>query len=514
MVPQGDGLRYAVALREARDIASGESRVKRASASLSGSVALNGRDTLPAMIEQLTASGIARVDGVSVPGASVSAVVVMIGRAPPGAHDRSGTIQLSALAQTTPQASGWVRVQAADVRAADEHIRGVDVYLRLEQGWGFEVIGEVMGRRRAPSNLKINALGNLQDNFQALALREARLTLPDGRAWTVAASRVDLRGGGVVIDGLKLTQPMPQGLPNGSLSVEGGYRPRGKQDLKVEARAISLGQALNDFGVAHLAPEVFGELEVGTEAQPFTHNATITLTDNVKDEELMGMGDRGIMLSGGTLNLHGNRSNAWTKLAATAEAGSDHPLGRPIVEAGRRHGPLPAPETLDEHAGLGISARIDGREVAAGNRRLMEKLGIPLGTEGEAGLERLLEAGQTPILVAADGRLVGLLGMSDMAREGARLALTDINLEGADALAAAINAEVADAAFAWHEAGHALAALKLPNVGDPVSVTIIPRGVSGGATWMDGSDDDFLTRSEAEASLVVKMSGRSAGSWP
>src|SRR5690554_83431 len=67
---------------------------------------------------------------------------------------------------------------------------------------------------------------------------------------------------------------------------------------------------------------VFGELEIGTEASPFTHKATITLTDNVKDEQLMGMGDRGIMLSGGTLNLHGNRSNAWTKLAATAEAGS------------------------------------------------------------------------------------------------------------------------------------------------------------------------------------------------
>ena len=36
----------------------------------------------------------------------------------------------------------------------------------------------------------------------------------------------------------------------------------------------------------------------------------------------MGMGDRGIMLSGGTLNLHGNRTNTWTKLANTAEAGS------------------------------------------------------------------------------------------------------------------------------------------------------------------------------------------------
>src|SRR5690606_32062640 len=67
---------------------------------------------------------------------------------------------------------------------------------------------------------------------------------------------------------------------------------------------------------------VHGELAIGTEARPFTHKATITLTDNVKDEQMMGMGDRGIMLSGGTLNLHGNRTNTWTKLAKPAEAGS------------------------------------------------------------------------------------------------------------------------------------------------------------------------------------------------
>jgi cell migration-inducing and hyaluronan-binding protein len=66
-----------------------------------------------------------------------------------------------------------------------------------------------------------------------------------------------------------------------------------------------------------------GELEVGTEAKPHTHKATITLTDNVKDEQLMGMGDRGIMIAGGTLNLHGDRTNTWTKLARTAEAGGN-----------------------------------------------------------------------------------------------------------------------------------------------------------------------------------------------
>jgi cell migration-inducing and hyaluronan-binding protein len=72
---------------------------------------------------------------------------------------------------------------------------------------------------------------------------------------------------------------------------------------------------------------VHGELEIGTEAKPHTHQATITLTDNVKDEDFGGLGgndrsDRGIMLMGGTLNLHGDRTNSWTKLSGTANAGA------------------------------------------------------------------------------------------------------------------------------------------------------------------------------------------------
>ncbi len=65
-----------------------------------------------------------------------------------------------------------------------------------------------------------------------------------------------------------------------------------------------------------------GELRAGAEGAPHTRNATITLTDNVPDENILGMGDRGIMIVGGVLSLHGDRENAWTKLARTAEAGS------------------------------------------------------------------------------------------------------------------------------------------------------------------------------------------------
>src|SRR6476659_4804601 len=74
---------------------------------------------------------------------------------------------------------------------------------------------------------------------------------------------------------------------------------------------------------------VHGELEIGTEAKPHTRQATITFTDNIKGEDISGVGgtndrvDRGIMLMGGTLNLHGDRTNTWTKLASTANAGSN-----------------------------------------------------------------------------------------------------------------------------------------------------------------------------------------------
>jgi cell migration-inducing and hyaluronan-binding protein len=65
-----------------------------------------------------------------------------------------------------------------------------------------------------------------------------------------------------------------------------------------------------------------GEVQIGTEASPFQHNATITLTDMVPGEDINTMGDRGIMMLRGTLNMHGSREHTWTKLSSTAEAGA------------------------------------------------------------------------------------------------------------------------------------------------------------------------------------------------
>jgi cell migration-inducing and hyaluronan-binding protein len=93
----------------------------------------------------------------------------------------------------------------------------------------------------------------------------------------------------------------------GGLSIDGKLSFSDSADLELTTEWIML----------------HGELAIGSEARPHTRKATITLTDNVKGEDVMaGMGDRGIMLSGGTLNLHGSTTNTWSKLAATANAGA------------------------------------------------------------------------------------------------------------------------------------------------------------------------------------------------
>src|SRR5262249_1323368 len=116
-------------------------------------------------------------------------------------------------------------------------------------------------------------------------------TWPD-RKVPVAGDKVTIeRGKDVVLD---VSPPVLGGLTiNGKLSFADN------KDLELTTEWIM----------------VHGELEIGTEKAPHTRMATITFTDNVKDEDFGGLGgndrsDRGMMLMGGTLNLHGNRTNS------------------------------------------------------------------------------------------------------------------------------------------------------------------------------------------------------------
>lgn len=66
---------------------------------------------------------------------------------------------------------------------------------------------------------------------------------------------------------------------------------------------------------------VHGTLRIGSEQQPFTRKATITLT-GIQGEDVQGMGTKVIGVMGGTLELHGPPRVSWTRLAATALPGS------------------------------------------------------------------------------------------------------------------------------------------------------------------------------------------------
>lgn len=117
------------------------------------------------------------------------------------------------------------------------------------------------------------------------------------------------------------------------------------------------------------------------------------------------------------------------RLAAAAQQGSEHPLARAILQ---RVGEPPA-ERLDSFSnrpGRGLVAGVAGRRVVIGNRRILEEKGIAPGGVAEAAARELEGEGQTLMWVAADARLLGLIGVSDTPREEAAAALADLERAG------------------------------------------------------------------------------------
>jgi P-type Cu+ transporter len=118
------------------------------------------------------------------------------------------------------------------------------------------------------------------------------------------------------------------------------------------------------------------------------------------------------------------------RLVASAERGSEHPLGEAIVRAAKGRGlSLADAEEFESITGAGIRARIEGREVLVGNRRFIDDHGI-----SEHGLasrsEELARAGKTPMFVAVDGAPAGLIAMADTVKEESRDAVRKLHSLG------------------------------------------------------------------------------------
>ncbi len=118
------------------------------------------------------------------------------------------------------------------------------------------------------------------------------------------------------------------------------------------------------------------------------------------------------------------------RLAACLERGSEHPLAAAIIAGAEEQGiDTAAVEEFRSITGKGVTGRIDGIEVALGNRRLLENLGID-APELLKREESMQAKGQTVMFVAADGKPVGLLGVADPVKETTAEALRQLHAEG------------------------------------------------------------------------------------
>ena len=114
-------------------------------------------------------------------------------------------------------------------------------------------------------------------------------------------------------------------------------------------------------------------------------------------------------------------------LAASAERGSEHPLGKAIVEGAKSGGIVPdEPKDFTAVRGKGIQATINGRSVIVGSRRLIRESGLK-PDELEERLRKLEGEAKTAMLVAADGKLAGAIAVADTLKEDSVAAIKELS---------------------------------------------------------------------------------------
>jgi Cu2+-exporting ATPase len=115
------------------------------------------------------------------------------------------------------------------------------------------------------------------------------------------------------------------------------------------------------------------------------------------------------------------------RLAAAAEGESEHPLAEAVVAAARdRAVDVPGVSGFEAVPGHGALASVDGRRLALGNTRLMQREGVDLG-ELDARARELSGAGRTTIHVAIDGKLAAVIAVADALRESAEAAISELH---------------------------------------------------------------------------------------
>jgi P-type Cu+ transporter len=147
------------------------------------------------------------------------------------------------------------------------------------------------------------------------------------------------------------------------------------------------------------------------------------LTDLIVNSELPIINN---LINNSQLTVH----NSLLQLAASAERGSEHPLGQAIVRAAQAQGlKLSDPAGFEAITGHGVAAQVDGRQVLLGNLRLMERENVALNGLRQKALD-LQNQAKTTMWVAVDGQASALIGIADTIKEGSQEAVSQLKSLG------------------------------------------------------------------------------------
>ena len=119
-------------------------------------------------------------------------------------------------------------------------------------------------------------------------------------------------------------------------------------------------------------------------------------------------------------------------LAASVERGSEHPLGRAIVQAANERGlRTSAVEDFRALPGFGVSATLNGDSILLGNLALILNEGVHLKAY-ESHWDAMAERGNTPVIFARNGEVVGMIAIADTIRPEAKSAVAQLRRDGID----------------------------------------------------------------------------------
>ena len=150
-----------------------------------------------------------------------------------------------------------------------------------------------------------------------------------------------------------------------------------------------------------------GILVKGGEALEMAHRLTTIVLDKT------GTITKGQPAVTDVLTVEGYDKNELLRLAASAERGSEHPLGEAIVRRAEEHGLTLANATkFNALAGHGVEAEVEGRRVLLGNLKLMTERDIAIKDLRERAAI-LTAAGKTAVYVAIDGAAAGVVAVAD-----------------------------------------------------------------------------------------------------